>query len=403
VVAPVKRTLLLALIVVAVAAAGWLAWRGMPWAGVENKPSAPVSAGGTIGDAGAGGQPPGEVMALGRLEPAEGVISIGALVGDRLQSLSVTEGDVVTQGQALGLLDSQPLRRLEVESLKSRYREAQARLAAEKTLAESRIATAQLGVKRAQQHTVQVEAQQKQVELLKAALALERKNQRRLIGLSDELASAQDRERQTLLVQKAAAELAASEAVLRKMSEEGKLAVEAAEIDRAAAIAGKQQIMASIPIDSLAKTLDLAQLQLDRTILVAPRRGTVLRIYTRPGEFISAKPILQMADLSRMVCVAEVYETDVRHLHPGQAAVVRGPSLPPAGGRAELGGKITRIGRMISTPELKSLDPLAGTARHVMEVRIELDRPSSQRAADFVNLEVDVIFRPAVDAGGPRP
>jgi HlyD family secretion protein len=126
----------------------------------------------------------------------------------------------------------------------------------------------------------------------------------------------------------------------------------------------------------------------------------VLRVYTRPGEFISTRPILQMADLTRMVCVAEVYETDVQHVRRGQAVVIRSPSFPQVGGRGELSGKVTRIGRMVSTPELRSLDPLASTARHAVEVRIELDQPGSLRAAEFVNLQVDVVFQPTGDAAG---
>jgi HlyD family secretion protein len=399
----VKRTLLFALIVLVAAGGGWLAYRDTPLWGSGSKAPGTGSAGPGAGDADRGGAlSPGEVMALGRLEPAEGVISVGAMGGDRLQSLSVAEGDVVKQGQPLAVLDSRPLRRLEVEALKSQYHEAQAHLAAEKTLSDARITTAQLGVKRARQHTLQIDAQKKQVALLKATLALEQKNEERLTGLSDDIVSPQDRERQRLLVQKVATELAASEAMLRKMTQEGDLAVEAAEADREAAVAGKKQVMASIPVESLARNLDLAQLQFDRTTLVAPRHGTVLRIYTRPGEFVTTKPILQMADLTHMVCVAEVYETDVQHIRLGQAAVIRSPSLPSADGRVELSGKVARIGRMISPPELQSLDPLAGTARHVVEVRIELDQAGSLQAAALVNLQVDVVFRPT-DTPASRP
>ena len=51
-----------------------------------------------------------------------------------------------------------------------------------------------------------------------------------------------------------------------------------------------------------------------------------------------------------------------------------------------------RIGQLVSTPGLQSLDPLARADRHVVEVRIELDGEGSAQAANLVNLQVDVTF-----------
>src|SRR5947209_3198011 len=46
------------------------------------------------------------VGALGRLEPAEGVLNLGALTGERLREVRVKQGDAVRQGEVLAVLDS---------------------------------------------------------------------------------------------------------------------------------------------------------------------------------------------------------------------------------------------------------------------------------------------------------
>ncbi len=388
----VKQTLIVVLIGLVVAAAGWFGYRYMTGRSLLS-----VSSGDSPSNAdntGAGAAPR-EVRALGRLEPAGGVIAVAALVGDRLKELTVAEGDVVQVGQRLGEMESRQLRELEEQLLLAQIAEAEARLKAETAVAQARVDTAAKALERAQQQETQITAQQQQIALLNATLELERKNSERLVGLSDEIVSEQERERQTLLVQKVAAELTAAGAMLQKMTQESQFAVAAAEADKRAAEAGLQAVASSIPVESLKKSLELTQLQKQRSIVTAPIDGTILRVYTRPGEFITAKPILHMADLKRMVCIAEVYETDIQRMRAGQTAWITSKSLAANDSDgSHLTGQVKHIGQMISTPELKAIDPLARADRHVVEVRIELDNNSSQRAADFVNLQVDVIFKP---------
>ena len=63
----------------------------------------------------------------------------------------------------------------------------------------------------------------------------------------------------------------------------------------------------------------------------------------RPGfESVEQKPILKMGDTSVMYALAEVYETDVLWVRPGQQARVTSSALPQA-----LTGTVERIGRMI--------------------------------------------------------
>jgi len=66
-----------------------------------------------------------------------------------------------------------------------------------------------------------------------------------------------------------------------------------------------------------------------------------------------------------------------------------------------LRGTVERIAGMITTPELKSLDPLASADRRVVEVRIRLAGVNSTVAARLVNLQVDVTIKPKGSAEAP--
>ncbi len=335
---------------------------------------------------------PKTVVALGRIEPAAGVIDVGGTMGDRLALLLIQEGDEVEQGEALGELESRPLRRLELEAASQQWENAKERLAVESRLADLKIAAARLNVKKAEAAQLGAAAQKKKVDFLEASLALAKKDQQRIAGLSKDLATDQERERQSLLVEQTESELNAARALLRQLVRTNELALQAAALELKAAEEAKAQLPLAIPVDSLRVSREAAEAQYKRTQIVAPCKGTVLKTYVRPGETLGARPVLQMADLDRMVVVAEVSEDEVQHLRLGQPALATSKAFRPPFDQQGLRGKITRIGQMIVNPALKSVDPFAPADRHVVEVRVELDEPSSREAAELGNMQVDVRF-----------
>src|SRR4029078_783672 len=81
------------------------------------------------------------------------------------------------------------------------------------------------------------------------------------------------------------------------------------------------------------ENLALARQVAEQTILKAPIAGTVLKVTGREGQPTGIDPILQMADLSAMRAIAEVYERDIGRLSKwGQAgpvkAEIKNPALP---------------------------------------------------------------------------
>lgn len=77
-----------------------------------------------------------DVTALGRLEPAGGVIHVAgpSRPGSVIAKLKVDEGDDVEEGQVLAVLDTLPAAEARVARLKAELRDAESRLAREETL-----------------------------------------------------------------------------------------------------------------------------------------------------------------------------------------------------------------------------------------------------------------------------
>jgi len=393
-----KRVLLLVGLGLGCAALGWLA---RDWvlprssgAGETSGEEAAAAAGGN-----AGGPTKGAArgpVALGQLEPAGKVIDLSGLPGDRLDSLAIEENAEVRKNDPLAYLDSRTFRELELAAARSQRLEAQTRRGAEEKMADARIAAAKAALNQAKGYESDLKVQQSKVDVLRMNLQMARLTQARLQQLaSTDIVTPQDREEQALAVAKAEAELKAAETAVEKGRSAGKLAVAAAEADLKAAIAGRDLALSTIAIESLEKREQLAREQWERTILRAPCDGTVLKVFLRPGEALGAMPVLQMADRSRIVVLAEVYEGDVKRIRVGQKAKVLSKAFPAPYDETGLEGAVLRIGRTVSQPELRRLDPLAEADRHVVEVRVDLDAPGSKVAADFIHLQVEVQFAPA--------
>jgi HlyD family secretion protein len=391
-----KRAMVLIVVALGFAALGWwIGDRGMfpfaaerrgssgdgPPSRAERKPPAPREA---------------EVrgpVALGRIEPVGKVIDVSALPGERVESLTVEENAEVHKNDPLAYLDSRPLRLLELEAVRSQREEAELRRGAEEKAAEARILAAKAALNQAGAYELDVKVQESKIGILQKNLEQARIAKRRLGELlSTDVVSAQDREEQDLAVAKAEAEVKSAQVLLEKGRRAGQLGVSAAQADLDAAIAGKDQVVRSISVESLKKKEELAKAQWERTIVRAPCNGTVVKVFLRPGEVVASTPILQLADRGRMTVLAEVYEADVKRIRPGQEAKIVSRAFPPPYDQEGLAGKVARIGKTIARPELRPMDPLAQADRHVIEVRVDLDPAGSKIAADFIHMQVEVQF-----------
>ena len=351
-----------------------------------------------------------EVRYMGWLEPAWGVINVSGPPADRLDRLNkIAEDSEVEEGRVLALLASRQVKQLQVEMLDCQIKEATARRDAESLLAQTHVRSAELEKEKIGLQASEAASLERKIDLLKANLTLAKKDYQRLSNLrgiappgdeSNEVVSQQELERQQLVVNRAETELAATETDLAKLRAGHALSIKAADADLIAAQASQKQAMTAVPVESLVKQREIAQADLDQTAIKAPCKGTVLKIFVREGEAVGQRPILRMANLDRMVTIVEVYEVDAKRVQVGQTAIVTSAAFHAPYDKTGLKGEVVRIESVVNTPELRSVDPYAKVDRHVIPVRIQLDKEGSAEAAHFVDLQVEVKIRTAAETKG---
>lgn len=386
-------TLALAILAAFGAGAYLLKW-GLPWGGEGNA---------SAGDGSAQVSTRNQVVALGRLAPAEGIHGIGAIPGDVLAEVPVSPGQKVTPQTTVAVLMSSSLRKLEAEALAKQLEEAKARIQAESIAADSRIRLAELALAQARAGGEKIAAQEKQIALLKSVWELEKKRFENLQGVSDSAVSANERAAQELLVEKAAAELQAAEATLTSLKLAGEFAEKTAEAELEAAKAAKEQVLSGLSIASLAKRHEQAQRQYELTHIKSPIDGVVLNVFSKAGEVIGPQRIMTVANLEEMVCRAEVYQNDIKHLRAALAkAGSQGLEVRLTSDAFEkpydeqgLKGRLkdeSAIGRVVSPPVTDPVDPFARSDVEIVEVEIALEGKDAEVASRYVNLQVNVSF-----------
>jgi ABC exporter DevB family membrane fusion protein len=349
---------------------------------------------------------------LGRLDPADGVISISAVPGERLLELNpdVREGGEVEPGARLGKLASYELRARQVAALNVRVDLAEKEREHELRVAAAQRNQALAAAAQAEAKLAELQAQRATLEALAEAAAIAREDlaRLRLLGQSDpELVSSHELRRQENATARAESESMAAATAHPLAVTAAQRALEAAQANVTLAEQAYAQAQAVNPTLAIAAERDVADEALRQSELFAP--GTagddavfrVLKVLMQPGEFVTQLPIVQIADVRRMACVAEVFEADVAELTVGQAAIVRSKALSPPYREQGLRGTVRSIGTLVSNPDLENRNPLAPVDRSVVEVVIDLDpqdAAATAEAASKLGLQVTVEFLTTGDA-----
>lgn len=222
------------------------------------------------------------VRAPGRVQPAE-YVNLSAQVPGRIIQLPVAEGDTVTRGQLLIRLDDTQYRAA-VEASRAAVKSAQATY-----------------------------------ELTKARLERSRQTLQRQKTMADQK-----------MVSPEAVEIAVTEVRVA----EAELAARAEDISRARS------------------SVETAQDDLSKTVYSAPTAGVISKLNVKLGEIVitgtmnnPGTVIMTIADLSRMQVEAEVDETDVVDVRPGQEVKITVDAMPDTSFR----GVVTTIAASAQT------------------------------------------------------
>lgn len=351
------------------------------------------------------GAKPGEaIVAQGQLEPASGILSIVAPPGDRVESIDVKERQQVTAGSSLGRLASQAAKELELEIAIARRDEVIAKAKAEQATAEAKLDVAKVGLRQsmlavdqAVKNLEEAESGGGRLALLAQQLSIAEAKLNQLRAAAGDrdtgrLVTQSGLEQQQLLVDETRSQLTTARREAKQRIADSTLAIEAAEKEIRAAELAIVSGKASTGIQTMDKQIELLKLQLQSIKLVSPIDATILSIDTGAGEPVGAAPIMRIADTREMVVRAEVNVADIHRLAIGANATVTSSALKGA-----LRGKVTSISQLIGSPRLPSTSPMARVDWRSAEVVVEIDSESIDRAAERIQLQVDV----AIEAESP--
>lgn len=345
--------------------------------------TAPRADGDGSGYAPTGGSAPlYRVVALAKLHPAGGLIELGGLPGDRIESIAVSAGQSVAKDDELVVFESRKLRLLELAAAESQLKEAENRLAAEKNYGDTLVRGAEAGLDEAKLDDLEVAAQETRIKSLQAQAETAERNYTRTAKLSAEITSPQQLDQARLLRDQAANELAAAQDQIKKLKAGRDLKQRLAQLKQAEAVAGRDKIDAAVPTASLGKAVEAAQERLRQSTLRAPIAGKILEVLGDEGDAVGPTPIIRLGDVSRMVAIAEVYETQAHAVAANQRCELTADAIPQ-----KLVGTVERVGSVVGKNRLLSVDPTHGADSRVVEVRILLDDASSAAAANFVGLQ----------------
>lgn len=342
-----NRKLLLGVAILAAGAGAWYYQMGR-----TPPPPAPVAAAPAV---------PMGVGALGRIEPASRIRKLnqpGGMAVTRLDRLFVTEGDIVTEGQLLA------------EFADAQMKDASTQQA-EATLAELRAALARV---REAGRASEVAAQRARIAGITAQEEIARREATRTdrlvpSGAGSEAAA----ERNRFVLFRLSAERALAEADLQTLSTPREEDVRLAESRVAAAQAAVEKARADA---------ELARVR-------APIPGTILRIFARPGDQVGSDGLMEVADLSRMDVVADVFETDLGRLQPGMIADVTIP-----GERTRVTAAVREIGWQVRRTTQAGTDPVAAVDSRTVEVRLTLSDEGVALLRRRSGMQVQVAIRP---------
>ncbi|BDA72452.1 hypothetical protein CAL7716_066180 [Calothrix sp. PCC 7716] len=338
------------------------------------------------------------VLALGKLVPEGDVIKISVVNArdSRVNQLLVKEGDFVKANQVIAIL--------------------QGRDRAEQQLRDAR---ADVAIKRAQLLKIQqgdakqaeITAQRATVAELEARIKTETKVKQAAIAQATatirnariKFQRYSDLEKQGAIkrsefddareeFEKATATLAQTQAELDYTTStlQAQLAKENANLKRLREVRPVDIEIASRELEQAQIRVEQQKAVLDDTLVRVPIAGQILRINTRVGEQVNQEAgIAELGRTNQMYVTAEVYETDIVKIRPGQKVTVNSEY---GGFKGEIYGAVYRVGLQIGKSRLNQdqNNPNTDINSRVVEIAIRLNPEDSKKVAALTGMQVRV-------------
>jgi HlyD family secretion protein len=370
------------------------------------------------------------VGALGRIEPQGEVIQLApnpTMSGAKVDKLLVEEGDRVQEGQIIAILHDHETQKAELETAKKELNVAQANLAIVK-------AGAKQGEIEAQKAAIEtLKAQLKgeiatnnaKVARLEAQLRSEKKEKEATI--KRQLAELKNAELEWQRYQKLAVDGAISQSELdqkrllfdttQERYDEAKASYQKtidtiteqiretkaiatqtvntlekqiqaaiADLDQIAEIREVDVLKAEAEVERAIAAVKQREVELDLTLVKAPKDSQIIKIKAYPGENIDSDlGVVELGNTEAMMVIAEVYESDIGKVKLGQEVEIKSENGAFSG---QIRGKVSDIGRQIGKNDVLETDPAADVDARVVEVKIMINPEDVNKVSNLIYSQV---------------
>ncbi|OUL31070.1 HlyD family efflux transporter periplasmic adaptor subunit [Nostoc sp. 106C] len=378
---------MLALIAAAATISGTIIFYGISQSRPTSKPTVVVKAAPIIR----------QITALGRLEPATEVIKVSVpatLSNDRVTRLLVQRGDRVRAGQVMAIMDAQARLQNTLFEAQAQVKVSLSELAKVKAGAKSGEIAAQKAeiVRLQEQLKGEIATQQATIARWQAEVRTANSNYNRYLSLYKQGAIASlELEQKQLALETAQTQLNEAKAKQNQSVDtiRQEISQARATLNKIAEVRPVDIQAAQAEVDKAISAANKAKADLAEAYIRAPIAGRIFNIYTKPGEVVGDKGIVDLGQTDQMQVVAEVYQTDIGKVREGQQVVITSESFPN-----QIGGTVRLVGLEVIKQEITSGQPGENLDRKVIEVRIQLNREDSRRVANLTNLQVQVAIQP---------
>ena len=281
------------------------------------------------------------VVAPGNVEPASEEVKLGSELDGKLKLVSVDEGDRVSRGQVVAILENADYA-ARVELARARVAQQQAaldRLVNGARVEERREADASVREAQAVLDTATVEWQRRRSLLDAGAIS-------RTEGDTAER------------------EYRVAQARLEAVRERARFVNADARVD--------ERARAEAEVRAAAADLANAEALLQKTLVRSPINGVVLRRHRKTGESVIAKdttPIVSLGSTGALRVRVDIDETDVSRLAEGQSAYVTADAY----GDRHFTGHVIRIGQILGPKNVRTDRAAEKQDTKILETLIELD------------------------------
>jgi multidrug resistance efflux pump len=314
------------------------------------------------------------VVALGKVEPVDGELQLALDTAGRLRQVFVDEGEWVKKDQLLAELVND-----ELVARQAGARHEVAHALANLTMLHN-------GSRKEEIDEVRAEAGEQKALLDHQLLLLKR--------------------RETLISTRAVTEEDVQEARSRVLATGKRREAVAAKLARLVAGTRAEEIeMAQATLELQKAHVEELRAALDRTRLLAPTDGRIIRLLHRQGEGVAgeAEPILVFADTRYLQVRAEVDESQVSQVCVGAVVQVKTRDKDCR----ECVGRVQRIADGMGRKQILTDDPREKVDTRVLEVIIALENPDGLRPSQRVDVVITVPEPPSTSShrrrGYPAP